>query len=365
MRTRLSHRCCVLLLCAAVLWLLCGAPLTAEEWRGLPDYWRLQLWQAPDRIRRLLQQWPLASAAAQTRDCGLTLALYRTQSKGVQTILLEDYVRGCVAAEMPASYAHDALCSQAVAARTYAVSRCIALGGSGCASHPGADVCDSSACCQGYLDKGILLDTWGENHAILDARVSAAAQSTAGLILTSDGLPIEALYHASSGGVTEDAASVFASGRSYLVSVESPGEEGFSQYLSEMVLSREEACALLLEAFPQCGVTAEGLPGQLRLQSSTPSGRIDTVLVGKQTVSGAALRQALGLRSTLCTWEYIERDIRFIVRGYGHGVGMSQTGAQAMAAAGTSYHEILSHYYTGAHITLLPSLHDVRPLRVQ
>lgn len=365
MRTATSQRLCILLLCAAVLWLLCGSPLTVSEWQSIPDYWRLQLRQLPDRMQRLLQYWTLSSASAQTRDCGLTLSFYRNDQKKAQSIALETYVQGCIAAEMPASYAHDALCSQAIASRTYAVAACRALGGSGCASHPGFDLCDSSACCQGYLDQQGQRVKWGSAYSTMSSRVSAAARCTAGMILTYNGMPIEALYHASSGGMTEDAAEVFSQGRSYLVSVSSPGEEHYSGFVSRTTMTRQEAASKLQSAFPGCGVTSEGLPGQLRLQTSTASGRIDIMLVGTRTVSGAAFREALGLRSTLCTWDYTEEDILFTVKGYGHGVGMSQTGAQAMAASGSTYRDILLHYYTGASLSLLPDLHDVKPLRTQ
>ena len=115
---------------------------------------------------------------------------------------------------------------------------------------------------------------------------------------------------------------------------------------------------MLEEAFPGCGVTADGLPGQLRLQSSTASGRIATILVGTQTVTGQSFRQALKLRSTLVTWDAEGETITFHTLGYGHGVGMSQAGAQAMAASGSRYADILAHYYPGTQLSLLPLLHE-------
>ena len=103
-------------------------------------------------------------------------------------------------------------------------------------------------------------------------------------------------------------------------------------------------------SFPGCGVTAEGLPGQLRLQSTTASGRVDTLLVGTQTVTGRAFRQALGLRSTFITWDADDTAIVFTTRGYGHGVGMSQWGAKALAEQGVDYRAILAHYYPGTEL---------------
>ncbi len=163
-------------------------------------------------------------------------------------------------------------------------------------------------------------------------------------------MPIEIVYHACSGGRTEDSAAVFSTGKPYLVSVESPGEEGYVGYTAETTFSCAEVAALLLKAFPTCGVSADTLPSALRLQTSTASGRVSTLLVGDQTVSGTAFRHALGLRSTCFTWEISGDQITFRTVGYGHGVGLSQAGAQAMAAGGASFSDILAHYYPGTQL---------------
>ena len=178
-----------------------------------------------------------------------------------------------------------------------------------------------------------------------------AVRATDGLLLTSGGLPIEVLYHACSGGKTEDAAAVFASAKPYLVSVDSPGEEGYAGFRADTSFSCEEAADLLLRAFPGCGVTADTLPSAIRLQSTTASGRVATLLVGSQTVRGADFRKALSLRSTYFTWEADGDRIVFHTVGYGHGVGLSQAGAQAMAADGADFAEILAHYYPGTQLT--------------
>mgnify|MGYP002590450703 CR=1 FL=1 len=183
------------------------------------------------------------------------------------------------------------------------------------------------------------------------ARIDRAVRATDGLLLTSGGLPIEVLYHACSGGKTEDAAAVFASAKPYLVSVDSPGEEGYAGFRADTSFSCEEAADLLLRAFPGCGVTADTLPCAIRLQSTTASGRVATLLVGSQTVRGADFRKVLSLRSTYFTWEADGDRIVFHTVGYGHGVGLSQAGAQAMAADGADFAEILAHYYPGTQLT--------------
>ena len=295
----------------------------------------------------------LSSCAAptdSTLDSGLTLRVYFADAEEIR-LPLEDYVFGALAAEMPANYAPEALKCQAIAARTRAVAQSRAFGGNGCVRHPDCDICTDSACCQAYQTDAQLHARWGSEYVVLRARIDRAVRATDGLLLTSGGLPIEVLYHACSGGKTEDAAAVFASAKPYLVSVDSPGEEGYAGFRADASFSCEEAADLLLRAFPGCSVTADTLPSAIRLQSTTASGRVATLLVGSQTVRGTDFRKALSLRSTCFTWEADGDRIVFHTVGYGHGVGLSQAGAQAMAADGADFTEILAHYYPGTQLT--------------
>lgn len=283
-------------------------------------------------------------------DSGFFLTVYQTENRASVRMSLEDYVLHATAAEMPANYAEEALKCQAVAARTRAVAQSRRMAGNGCKTHPDCDICTDSACCQGYLSDEALHERWGSTFSQLHARILRAVRDTEGLALFYEGMPIEMVYHACSGGRTEDSAAVFSASKPYLVSVESPGEEGYAGYIAETTFSCAEATALLLRAFPSCGVTAETLPSALRLQTSTASGRVSTLLLGDQTVTGVAFRQALGLRSTCFTWESSGDQITFRTVGYGHGVGLSQAGAQAMAAGGASFADILAHYYPGTQL---------------
>ena len=359
-----SLRLCRLMLLLACLWTLCGAPLTGAQWAAVPMQLRRLVIQLPGRMQEILLLWHtpaesvISQAEAETRRVELTLNVWDAKAQAVRRISLEDYVQGVVAAEMPAAYAPETLKCQAVAARTRAIWSCRSLGGNGCATRPDCDICTDSACCQGYLTAADMQAKWGGEYAACRSRTESAVRATAGQILTWDGLPIQVLYHASSGGMTEDAQAVFSEALPYLTSVDSPGEEHASCFSADTTYSLEEAAAMLEEAFPGCGVTADGLPGQLRLQSSTASGRIATILVGTQTVTGQAFRQALKLRSSLVTWDVEGDTITFHTLGYGHGVGMSQAGAQAMAASGSKYTEILAHYYPGTQLSLLPVLHE-------
>lgn len=358
-----SLRFPALLLAACLLWLAAGSPLRGAEWADLPSAAVRMLVQIPARMGRIFSCWfggtsLVSSAQAETRQVDLTLRVWDDEIGAVRSLSLEDYVTGVVASEMPASYGLEALRCQAVAARTRAVFACRSLGGNGCVSHSGCDLCTDPACCQGWLGRQARQERFGNAWQACEARIACAVRTTAGQILTWNGLPIEVMYHACSGGMTEDASAVFSQSVPYLASVSSPGEESYAGFTAQVRMSFLKACGLLEAAFPGCGVTEEELSTQLKVLSSTSSGRIAAMLVGSKTVTGAQFRQALSLRSTLCTWDTDGSDIVFTTRGYGHGVGMSQAGAQAMDAAGSGYQDILSHYYPGTVLALLPDLHE-------
>lgn len=356
--SRCSVRFCRMLLVLACLWTLCGAPILISQWRGVPAHLQREAALLPGRMIRIFRLWvniPLSTAqAAETRQVDLALKVWDAEQCTTLTLPLERYVFLATAAEMPAVYHPAALQAQAVAIRTRAIHDCRALGGNGCTLHPDHDLCTDAVCCQAYLSEEALHARWGDDFALYEARIHEAVAATAGQILTYDGLPIEVLYHACSGGRTEDAAAVFAEARPYLVSVSSPGEEDASAFAAETAYTLAETMSRLNEAFPDACLTPDGFSGQVRLQSSTASGRIATVLVGQTLVSGTEFRKALDLRSTQVTWEVAGDTVIFRTRGYGHGVGMSQVGANAMAAEGSSCRDILLHYYPGTQLTLLP-----------
>lgn len=178
----------------------------------------------------------------------------------------EAYLVGAVAAEMPASYALEALKAQAVAARTRAVAGT-------CASHPGADICTDSGCCQGYLDEAAQEARWGGETAYWRARIVQAVEETRGVIMTWEGRPIEVLYHAVSGGQTEDVELVYSQALPYLRSVPSPGEETASGYESVQTFSHGELVAL----FPE-----QAVEGRVALEvlERSDSGRVLWLSVG-------------------------------------------------------------------------------------
>lgn len=247
---------------------------------------------------------------------------------------LGDYLTGVLLAELPASFEQEAKKAQAVVARTYAVRSDLRR-----PKHEKAAVCMESACCQGYISPEDYLAGGGTEEAI-DAAKSAVLQ-TGMNVLTYEGELIEATYFSCSGGRTEDAVAVWGTDVPYLRTTESPGEEHASHFTDTVSFSAEEfASALALQP--------EGNPEDwLGPVTYTAGGGVNTMMIGGISFEGTALRKILGLRSTAFTMTAGEDTITVTTRGYGHRVGMSQYGADAMAVSGSGYEEILAHYYQG------------------
>jgi stage II sporulation protein D len=253
---------------------------------------------------------------------------------------MADYLWRVLAAEMPASFHPDALCAQAVCARTYTLCK----GASG--RHPGADVCTSSACCQAYRSPDEAAARWGESAAAFGEKIAAAVAATDGVTACYDGAPIQALFFSSSTALTETAAAVWGSHLPYLVSVSSPEGEGVPNYISTVTLSADALRQRVLALHPQADLS--GPPeGWFTGIAHTDSGRVATLTVGGIPLSGGEARTLFALRSTCFTLTYGPEGFTFTVTGYGHGVGLSQYGANAMAEAGVGWPDILRHYYTG------------------
>lgn len=279
-----------------------------------------------------------------------TLNVYNAKTKKVETMALEDYIVCVVAGEMPASYEKEALKAQAVAARTYTVSKIRSAGGGGCNQGENADICTSSAHCQAFVDLETRKANWGADYAVYEQKIEEAVAETAGQILVYDGKPIEALYHASSGGKTEDVENVYSNALPYLKSVDSPGEGTMGSNSAEKKFTNEEFVQIFKEKYPEMELYAENLQGQITIVSRYESGRVETIKIGDKTFSGKDMRSILGLNSANFKIRFAADSLTFETSGFGHGVGMSQAGANAMAQAGSSYDEILTHYYTGVEI---------------
>lgn len=266
-----------------------------------------------------------------------------TDGGSVKIMELEEYIRGVVLAEMPASFEKEALKAQAVAARTYTLRR-LTLGD----KHSMGVVCTDSNCCQAYLTDEAYLAARG-TEADLE-KVSGAVTATAGEVLTYEGALIEATYFACSGGRTEDAAAVWGADIPYLQAVDSPGETKAEGYDRELYFSKAKFATLL-------GRNLEGSPtGWLGDVTYTGGGGVATMVIGGMTYTGTQLRKLLGLNSTLFTMTADSGGITVTTQGWGHRVGMSQYGADAMAVSGSTYDEILAYYYQGTRIDKISEL---------
>lgn len=256
-------------------------------------------------------------------------------SSGWQEIDLEQYLIGVVLAEMPASFETEALKAQAVVARTYTVRA-----QEGKSKHEGGDICGDSTCCQGYVDPANYVGTEEDLK-----KVRSAVAATYGQVLTYGGALVEATYFSCSGGTTEDAVAVWGTDVPYLQSVSSPGEENAAYYVDSVTFTSKEFTSKL-------GQKLEGTPTEwLGEVTYTTGGGVDAMIIGGKNYQGTEIRKLLGLRSTAFAMEVTEGAITVTTRGYGHRVGMSQYGADAMAALGSTYREILAHYYQGTELT--------------
>lgn len=265
---------------------------------------------------------------------------------GTETANLAAYLPGVLAGEMPALFETQALMAQAVAARTYILHRMQ----SPSSAHPYADICNDPACCKAYASEETLRTNWGDRYDTYWARITNAVRSTDGMYLTYDGQPIEAVFHSSSKGTTESSEAIW-NPRPYLVSVESPETERDVQNLvTEVVFSPTELKSALSAKFPDLHFTADPT-AWLKDIKQTDSGRVDSISVCGTPLKGTQLRSALGLRSSAFTVDYADGAFTFTVSGYGHGVGMSQYGANVYAKQGWLYDEILTHYYPNTQIT--------------
>lgn len=277
-----------------------------------------------------------------------TIRVYLHKEDRVAVMSAEDYLLGVLGGEMPASFPLEALKAQAVAARTYTLRRMAQFGYEGCGED--YDICTDSGCCQAYKSPDALMETFGENaHAYMD-KLRSAVRSTAGLVAVYDGEPIEALYHSSAGGHTEDAQNVFSARLPYLVGVESPGEEDSAKYKDSKSYSPKEFAAAVNKKYPKAGLKANKLSSQTEILCRYQSGQVEKISLGKVTVSGKEFRKLFSLNSANFQIEFREDEVIITTLGFGHGVGMSQYGARAMALDGAEFEEILGHYYTGVEV---------------
>lgn len=255
----------------------------------------------------------------------------------VKQMDMVDYLTGVLLGEMPSDFEVEAFKAQAVVARTYALKR--NLNGN---KHEAGAVCMDSACCQSYCTVAEYLDKGGTKSAVNKAR--NAVEETSGLVLTYNGALIEATYFSCSGGRTEDALAVWGTDIPYLQAVDSPGEEQAAHYMDTVEFSDKDFAKLL-------NINPNSAPSSwMGKITYTKGGGVASMQIAGKTFKGTDIRRILGLRSTAFTIDIVEDRILISTKGFGHRVGMSQYGAEAMAVGGCNFQEILSHYYPGTNL---------------
>lgn len=276
-----------------------------------------------------------------------TIRLLHAKTGEIEELPLDTYVKGVVAAEMPADYEEEALKAQAVVARTYTIYTIIHNNN----KHENADLCDNSNCCQAWISKDDRLSKWEEDKRDQYLKkIEDAVDSTNGKIITYNGEVIDAFFHSNSGGVTETPVNVWGgTNYPYLQSVQTAGEEGYKQYSSEVKLTKDEFVNKIKETHPNLNIDFND-EHSIEIIEYTESNRVKTIKIGNINLSGVEIRKILGLKSTKFEVKVDNDSVIFTVTGYGHGVGMSQTGADSMAKQNSSYEDIIHHFYTNVEI---------------
>lgn len=269
---------------------------------------------------------------ASNSDCKIYIKVSGSDSK----LELEEYIVGVIAGEMPASFHIEALKAQAIAARTYALKT----------TNYGKQPIEPTVLNQVFYDEDKRKENWKETFDQNEKKIREAVESTAGQVIFYNGELITAMFHSMSNGMTESAKNYSGTDLPYLQSVVSVDFQNSSNFVATEKFTLEQFNRLL--------------KGNWKLEQikkvktkKNDTGRVETVTLGNKTWSGKEFRELLGLRSTDFQIKVVNNEIQIITEGYGHGVGMSQYGANAMASNGKNAYEILNHYYKNTEIEKL------------
>ena len=273
------------------------------------------------------------------------IKLLHTKTGEVEEVDLETYLCNVVSAEMPVTFEKEALKAQAMVARTYTIYKVNNK------KHDNSDICDSSSCCQAWISKEDRFARWEEDKREENwKKITEAVNETKGKVITYNASPINAFFHSNSGGKTEIPINVWGGGGyPYLQIVETSGEDAYTQYASEVSYTQEELLNKLKEKYSNIQIDFSNNE-DIKIMEYTESGRVKNVKFGNHNLSGVETRTILGLKST--NFEIILQDgiVKFNVKGYGHGVGMSQTGADSLAKQGQNAEQIVHHFYVDVEI---------------
>ena len=257
---------------------------------------------------------------------------------------IDEYIVNVVAAEMPVDFESEALKAQAIVARTYTIYKVTKD-----KKHNDADICTDSNCCQAWISKEDRFEKWEESKVEKWNKIVSAVNETKGKYITYNGEIINAFFHSNSSGKTEKPEDVWGGSLPYLGVVETSGEENYTSYKSEVVVSKKDFINVLKDKFDSFEIDFKN-NDCIKIIDYTDSGRIKKIQIGNIIFSGTDIRKYFSLKSTNFSVEIREDDIIFYVLGYGHGVGLSQTGSDALAKNGFTVDEIIKHFYKNIEI---------------
>ncbi|WP_088070179.1 stage II sporulation protein D [Gottfriedia luciferensis] len=295
--------------------------------------------QTDGRLVDQLQKKANQAAIANKND-NLSISVFRTKTQKVEKLPIEEYVLGVVASEMPAKFELEALKAQSLSARTFIIKRLkegkpLEEGG----------IVDDTVQFQVFQDRDDLKKRYGAQYEANIAKIERAVKATEGQILTYDGQPITASFFSSSNGYTENSEEYWNNSAPYLKSVPSPWDSVAPDYIATKAVSINDFEQKLNVKINKSDIG--------KVIARTNSNRVEKVAFGKKTLTGKEIREKLNLRSTDFSWERKGDEIIITTKGYGHGVGMSQYGANELAKQGKTYDDIVKYYYKGVNITKL------------
>lgn len=273
------------------------------------------------------------------------IAVFDVEKNKIYKLDREEYITRVVAAEMPAGFETEALKAQAVAARTYSFKKM----NTDDDKHFGADLCTDFNHCQAYCSPDAMKEKWGNKFKDNYNKIHNAVLTTDGEYLKYGEDIALAVFHACSNGKTENARDVWGGDIPYLISVESIGDDAKSDYISENIYSKKEFLKLL-NKWNESEIIEKSDEKLIEDIVLSEGDNVDHIIINGKKIKGVDIRKIFNLKSTSFTIEESETEIKFIVCGHGHGVGMSQYGANDMAKKSKNYKEILSHYYPGTQI---------------
>lgn len=274
----------------------------------------------------------------------IEVSVYRTSTEGIETVPLEEYVVGVVASEMPISFELEALKAQSLAARTYIVNQMLSDSNVGIPGDIDVDISDNHIFHQVYKNKNELAKQWGKNYNSNISKIQDAVNATKGKILIYDGNPIDPSFHSTSNGYTENSEDYWKNKIPYLRSVASPWDKESPKFKNQKILT-------IAEVEQALGINLDQNTDIIGEKKLTKSKRIDTIKIGNKEFSGVEVRKVLGLPSNDFDIQQKNGNLIFTTRGNGHGVGMSQYGANGMAKEGKSYEEIVKYYYKDVSVS--------------